>query len=61
MWDDVNVHFRVARQVIGDIEPTNSLAIEKMHNSNSAKPFKWTKPASNIIAAVGRAKHALHN
>ena len=30
MWDDVNVHFRVARQVIGDIEPTNSLAIEKM-------------------------------
>ena len=33
----------------------------KVHNSNSAKPFKWTKPASNIIAAVGRAKHALHN
>ena len=30
VWDDVNVHFRVARQVIGDIEPTNSLAIEKM-------------------------------
>ena len=33
----------------------------KIHNSNSAKPFKWTKPASNIIAAVGRAKPALHH
>ncbi len=33
----------------------------KAHNANSAKPFKWTKPASNIIAAVGRAKRALHN
>ncbi len=33
----------------------------KVHNKNSAKPFKWTKPASNIIAAVDRAKNALHN
>ena len=33
----------------------------EVHNEQSAKPFKWTKPASNIIAAVGRAKHALHN
>ena len=33
----------------------------KVHNSNSAKPFKWTKPASNIIAAVGRAKPASHH
>lgn len=31
------------------------------HNAHSAKPFKWTKPAAHIIAAVGRAKHALHN
>jgi hypothetical protein len=31
------------------------------HNAYSAKPFKWTKPAAHIIAAVGRAKHALHN
>ena len=33
----------------------------EVHNKHSAKPFKWTKPAGNIIAAVGRAKHALHN
>lgn len=33
----------------------------KAHNVHNAKPFKWTKPASNIIAAVGRAKHALQN
>ena len=33
----------------------------KVHNANSAKPFKWRKPASNILAAVGRAEHALHN
>jgi len=33
----------------------------EVHNERSAKPFKWTKSASNIIAAVGRAKHALHN
>jgi transposase len=32
-----------------------------VHNAHSAKPFKWTKPAGRIIAAVGRAKHALHN
>lgn len=31
------------------------------HNAHSAKPFKWTKPAAHIIAAVGRAKHSLHN
>jgi len=31
------------------------------HNEHSAKPFKWTKPAGHIIAAVGRAKSALHN
>ena len=33
----------------------------EVHNEHSAKPFKWTKPAGNIIAAVGRAKGALHN
>jgi phage-related protein len=33
----------------------------EVHNEHSAKPFKWTKPAGNIIAAVGRAKRALHN
>lgn len=33
----------------------------KVHNAESAKPFKWTKPASHILAAVGRAKHALQN
>ena len=33
----------------------------KVHNAHSAKPFKWTKPAANIIASVGRAKNALHN
>jgi len=33
----------------------------EVHNEQSAKPFKRTKPASNIIAAVGRAKHALHD
>lgn len=31
------------------------------HNAESAKPFKWTKPASHILAAVGRAKDALQN
>ena len=31
------------------------------HNAHSAKPFKWTKPTGYIIAAVGRAKHALQN
>jgi transposase len=33
----------------------------KTHNAHSAKPFKWTKPAAHIVAAVGRAKNALHN
>jgi phage-related protein len=33
----------------------------EVHNEKSAKPFKWTKPAGNIIAAVGRAKRALQN
>lgn len=33
----------------------------KVHNTESAKPFKWTKPASHILASVGRAKKALHN
>ncbi len=33
----------------------------KAHNAESAKPFKWTKPASHILAAVGRAKDALQN
>ncbi len=32
-----------------------------VHNTESAKPFKWTKPASHILAAVGRAKNALQN
>lgn len=33
----------------------------KVHDAESAKPFKWTKPASHILAAVGRAKETLHN
>ena len=33
----------------------------KIHNKESAKPFKWTKPASHILAAVGRAKKSLQN
>jgi transposase len=33
----------------------------EVHNEHSAKPFKWAKPAANIIAAVARAKKALHN
>lgn len=33
----------------------------KVHNAESAKPFKWTKPASHILASVARAKNALHN
>jgi transposase len=32
-----------------------------VYNAHSAKPFKWAKPAAHIIAAVGRAKHALHD
>jgi len=33
----------------------------KVHNTESAKPFKWAKPASHILAAVGRAKESLQN
>jgi transposase len=33
----------------------------KIHNSESAKPFVWTKPASHILASVARAKDALQN
>ncbi len=33
----------------------------KIHNAESAKPFKWTKPASHILASVERANNALHN
>jgi len=33
----------------------------KAHNSESAKPFKWTKSASHILASVGRATEALQN
>ena len=33
----------------------------KAHNAESAKPFKWTKPASKILASVERAKQSLHN
>ena len=32
-----------------------------IHNAQSAKPFKWTKPASHILAAVSRAKDSLQN
>lgn len=31
----------------------------KVHNAQSAKPFKWTKSASSIIEAVNRAKQSL--
>ena len=33
----------------------------KAHNAESAKPFKWTKPASQILASVERAKQSLQN
>lgn len=33
----------------------------KVHNTESAKPFKWTKPASHILASVGRARDSLQN
>ncbi len=33
----------------------------KAHNAESAKPFKWTKPASQILASVERAKNSLQN
>ena len=33
----------------------------KTHNSESAKPFKWAKPAGQILASVARAKDALQN
>jgi len=33
----------------------------KVHNAQSAKPFTWTKPASHILASVGRAENALQN
>lgn len=33
----------------------------KIHNAELAKPFKWTKTAEKIIAAVERAKKALPN
>jgi len=30
----------------------------KVHNTTSAKPFKWTKSAAKIIESVQRAKHS---
>lgn len=33
----------------------------KTHNAQSAKPFKWTKPAGQILASVDRAKKSLQN
>ena len=33
----------------------------KVHNTELAKPFRWTKSAENIIASVNRAKAALPN
>ena len=33
----------------------------KVHNTESAKLFKWTKPASHILAAASRAKDSLQN
>ena len=32
----------------------------KVHNAESAKPFKWTKSAKSIIDAVARAKKAIN-
>lgn len=32
----------------------------KVHNSQSAKPFKWTKSATAIIESVGRAKKIIN-
>jgi transposase len=36
-------------------------AFIKAHNKHSAKPFKWTKKAEKIIAAVERAKQVNQN
>ncbi len=33
----------------------------KTHNAENAKPFKWAKPASKILASVERAKQSLQN
>jgi len=33
----------------------------EVHNRETAKPFKWTKDAKSILAAVQRAKYALPN
>ncbi|MEN8136781.1 MAG: IS630 family transposase [Thermodesulfobacteriota bacterium] len=33
----------------------------KVHNSDSAKPFKWTKSAQSIIDSVDRAKQLLND
>lgn len=33
----------------------------KTHNAESAKPFKWTKPAGQILASVERANQSLQN
>ena len=33
----------------------------EVHNRETAKPFKWTKDAKSILAAVERAKDALPN
>jgi transposase len=33
----------------------------KAHNNGHAKPFKWTKDAKSIIAAMVRAKESLPN
>jgi len=33
----------------------------QVHNRESAKPFKWTKDARTMLAAVGRARSALPN
>ena len=46
------------------IVPELNEAIEryiKVHNRETAKPFKWTKDAKSILAAVERAKNALPN
>ena len=33
----------------------------EVHNRETAKPFKWTKDAKSILAAVERANNALPN
>lgn len=53
----------IYRGVFTSVPELNQALIDfiEVHNRVSAKPFKWTKDAKNILAAVGRAKDSLPN